>query len=174
MRPYPNELLDSALHSLRDVLIPAISDDWALYVAKCLDKLLVDVQVRIANDLGHLARDTAEMAELFERLRQSAGDEPSGFDDLLAPATVEPVIAPELAEGLYERVSATNDAGRARLAELVDTLYAIERGEQPGSPAAANAAHALVREHLQRQLARDVELMSPVFMAFGDPQRVSK
>ena len=56
MRPTTHELLESARHSLRDVVLPAVDDEWARYVAKCTDKLLAAVQVRLARELelaGH-------------------------------------------------------------------------------------------------------------------------
>jgi hypothetical protein len=84
------------------------------------------------------------------------------------------VLDPELAEDLAARVGAANDTARSHLVRLVDLLYAAEGIELPTAARTSVAeAHDAVREHLRRQLARDVELMSPVFMAFGDPARVS-
>ena len=180
MRPHAHELIESVRHSLHDVVLPAVDDEWARYVGKCIDKLLVAVQVRMAHELAHLATDTHETAQLFEALRSRLTDLPGGEPALaelraaVGAAAVTPALDPAQAEDLLARVGAANELARTQLARLVDLLYAAGRAELP-SPArdAVSAAHESVREHLRRQLARDVELMSPTFMAFGDPARVA-
>ena len=178
MRPTTHELLESARHSLRDVVLPAVDDEWARYVAKCTDKLLAAVQVRLARELELLAIDTAETAELLARLEVPESPVLSQVHDLLTdPLPVE--IRPEQAAGLAERVTAGNDAGRTRLVALVDALHDAQSGEEAAAlpddvRAGVEAAHEEVRALLRRQLARDSELMAPTFMAFGDPARAQE
>ena len=173
MRPTTHELLESARHSLREVVLPAVDDEWARYVAKCTDKLLAAVQVRLAREVELLALDTAETAELLAGLEVPRSPALSRIRDLLAePLPV--AVPPDLAAGLADRVAAGNDAGRTRLVALVDALHDAQAGPLPDDVrAGVEAAHEQVRALLRRQLARDSELMAPTFMAFGDPARAA-
>ena len=178
MRPTAHELIESVRHSLREIVLPAVDDEWARYVATCADKLLVAVQVRMDVELASLALDTAETAALLAELRSRLGAEGSpALADLSAALDRDDlpvVLDPAQADGLAARLAGADDEARARLAEIVDRLYAAERAElSPADRATVTGAHDLVRAHLRRQLARDVELMAPTFMAFGDPARVS-
>ena len=171
MRPTTHELLESARHSLREVVLPAVDDEWARYVAKCTDKLLAAVQVRLARELELLALDTAETADLLARLEVPDAPGLSRIRDLLA-APLDLEVDPTTAAGLADRVAARDDEGRARLVALVDALHAAQASDLPDDVrAGVEGAHEQVRTLLRRQLARDSELMAPTFMAFGDPAR---
>src|SRR5690242_4646776 len=69
MRPYPPELLRSMNQSLTEVIIPNISDDWARYVARSMEKIITHLELRWEHELGFLAADTAELDELLRELR---------------------------------------------------------------------------------------------------------
>jgi hypothetical protein len=180
MRPTQTELLETVRHSLREVVLPAVDDDWARYVAKCMDKLLVAVQVRMEKELAHLAHDTAETAGLMARLRTDLTGLPGGepaleaLREAVGSASAVADLDPAVVEGLPARVGMANVASRVELAGLVDLLYAAQATDlTDDARATVVAAHEVVRAQLRRQLARDVELMAPTFMAFGDPARVS-
>jgi hypothetical protein len=173
VRPTAHELLESVRHSLREEVLPAVDDEWARYVAKCADKLLVAVQVRLALELEHMVVDTAETAALLAEVRAQLPEAPelAGVHDALAVDVPVPV-EPALVAGLAERAAAADEQARAALVALVDALYAVqERPLADDLRARVEAAHDTVRAQLRRQLERDTTLMAPTYMAFGDPQQ---
>lgn len=171
MRPTAHELLESVRHSLREEVLPAVEDEWARYVAKCADKLLVAVQVRLALELEHLVVDTAETAALLAEVRARLPDAPELAEVREALALDVPVaVDPSLVAGLAERAAAADEQARAALVALVDALYAVqERPLDDDVRAGVEAVHETVRAQLRRQLERDTALMAPTSMAFGDP-----
>jgi hypothetical protein len=176
VRPTAHELLESVRHSLREEVLPAVDDEWARYVAKCADKLLVAVQVRLALELEHLVVDTAETAALLAEVRAQLPEttetpELAEVHEALRRDVPVPVD-PALVAGLAERAAAADEQARAALVALVDALYAVqERPLDDDLRARVEAAHDTVRAQLRRQLERDTALMAPTYMAFGDPQQ---
>lgn len=170
LRPTPAELLDSAQYSLKDIVIPAVADEWALYVAKCMEKVLATVRLRIEADLHAQVLDTAETAQIVASLSREfeSAQGAEVLRGLLAP--VRQVMSPAESIDLQARIAEANVESRRSLVNVIEALFELQdRAEDPQLAQRARGAHARLREFLDRQLARDVELMSGVFMAFGAP-----
>lgn len=171
MRPYPDELLRSMRRSLNEVIIPNLADDWARYVAKGMEKIIVHLELRSLHEPTFLVQDTAELKELLAGLADDLAGEPLAAsdallalaDDLRATAAAPPV------EGVDVRtLTEANEAQRAALVRAIETMEIAARSD----PAVGERLEALrerMRAFIRRELDRDIQLAEPTFMLFGPP-----
>ncbi len=171
MRPYPDELLRSVRHSLTEVLMPDLGDDWARYVAKGMEKILLHLEVRWRQELDLVARDAAELDGLLRGLRSDLAAEPFSGDAAVAgvlaaaarPLDHGPPPAPPDVDALYARQAAC----RAALVEVIETMEraAADAGLRVG----LEPYRERIRASLRRELDGDLVLTEPTFMLFGPP-----
>ncbi len=171
MRPYPDELLRSVRHSLREVVIPAIEEPWPRYVAKAMEKLLEHLELRALHEERLLAEDNAELDDLFRLLGESFAAEPLVANPSLSAwrALPMPDAAPatsEAGDGRALGLQALNEGNEARRAHLVAAIEAMDASGQDGE---LESCRTQVRSYLRRELDRDVVLTRPTFMSFAPP-----
>lgn len=166
MRPNPDELLRLMRKSLKEVVVPAVREEWPTYVAKSIERMLEHVERRWELELGHLATDTEEMRDLFgalvDSLEAAGGDVADRAGEMRA-LLAERSLASRAVE--FAELSAENQAHRQALESLIVTF-----DDDPGADAVAVAARPAIQEFLARQLARDTELAAPAYMRFGAPK----
>jgi len=158
VRPSVEELIESCRHSLREVIVPDLSDEWAKYVARAMDRVLDHLAVRWELEGKLLAEDSAELRALFPELEAavagSAPLRPAAAE--LSAASAEPALgAPISVSALAEE----NERLRSSLRRFVEALDASGDAEAP--------AHGLVLRYLRREVDRESRLAKPVFMHFG-------
>ena len=172
MRPYPDELLRSMNRSLTEVIIPALEDDWARYVARSMEKMISHLELRWRHELEFLAVDTAELDDLLRELRPAleagglAGraelnDVRAAISGCLDPAAPLPP-APDIT-----RLNATNEAYRGTLQAAIEGLEAASADD--GLRKLLEPLRDRIRAHLRRELDRDIILAEPTYMLFGPP-----
>lgn len=166
MRPSGDLLLRSIRESLVDVVIPNVSDDWARYVARSMEKILAHLELRWRYELEFLARDLAELHALLAELHPQLEGRPE-----LAPlagavagtlADGEPPAVPDL-EALAER----RESYRARLVEVIEELERV--AADPPLREQLEPLRRRIRVHLRDSLERDRVLTRPTDMLFEQP-----
>jgi hypothetical protein len=179
MRPYPDELLRSLRHSMREVVIPAIEEPWPRYVAKAIEKLLEHLELRALHEERFLSEDIEELDELFEWLKVGFTEPPlassitlSAWCRVQAPGDPGRGDAPR-GEGEATPqfgLQVLNEANEARRAHLVAAIEAMdEAGHDDALRSSIAECRNHVRAYLRRELDRDVLLARPTFMSFGPP-----
>lgn len=185
MRPYPDELLRSVRHSLREVVIPAIEEPWPRYVAKAMEKLLEHLELRALHEERLLVEDSAELDELLGGLAQRFSSAPfdaspslSAWRALPLPAGAPGSPTPggpghrgePAADGQPQGLKALNEGNEARRTHLVAAIEAMDAAERDDTLGTAlEESRTRVRTYLRRELDRDVLLTRPTFMSFGPP-----
>jgi len=169
MRPSPEELLTSARHSLRAVVIPAIDDKWARYVASAVELVLEHVQLRIEQEPALLRADNADMLGLLREIEQAANSTPNephvaGVRATAAAALTGGALAVDAGPA---ELTAANEHYRSALANIIDSLNDGATAA-PGSAAVERIRHS-IREVLLRQVGRQEQLARPLFMSFAPP-----
>ncbi|HLN05383.1 MAG TPA: hypothetical protein VK217_03830 [Acidimicrobiales bacterium] len=181
MRPYPDELLRSLRHSLREVVIPAIEEPWPRYVAKAMEKLLEHLELRALHEERLLAEDITELDEVLGSLAESFADPSlassaalSAWRALPLPGSATGALGHRGESGAgvaqAQGLQALNEGNEARRAHLVAAIEAMDTAERDDALETALAeCRARVRTYLRRELDRDVLLTRPTFMSFGPP-----
>lgn len=172
MRPYPEDLLRSVRESLNSVIVPNLADDWARYVAKGMEKIVLHLELRWRHELEFLARDTVELDGLLRELRSALDSGPLAGRPELAQVSAalagrleraEVLQAPPDVPGMY----AQNEAYRATLVTVIDEMekaaHDLTLREQ------LEPLRERIRAYLRRELDRDVTLAKPTYMLFGPP-----
>ena len=181
MRPTSAELLRSARRSLVDVVIPNVTDSWARYVAKGMDKVLEHVELRCRLEYQLLVEDTRELRELFGHLAEELDAPESGN----GPVAILGELSAELRSCLADRavvdgptampdqVLEENETHRAVLVSVIESLDEAARGDEALAERLA-PLQAEVRATVRRELDRDLQLATPTFMLFGPPPPLVK
>lgn len=172
MRPYPDDLLRSMRESLNTVIIPNLADDWARYVAKAMEKIILHLELRWQHELEFLAVDTAELDELLRTLQSALKEEPFSRRAELADVTAAialrldgagaPPPPPDVGE-----INARNEAYRATLVDIIDGME--QAALDPALRDRLEPLRERIRTYLRRELDRDVTLAEPTHMLFGPP-----
>lgn len=171
MKPYPDQILRSIRYSLDTVIIPQLTDGWARYEARTMDKMLEHLELRWRHEARLLLEDSHDLQGLFAELAgqlESVTADSEAARDLAA----EMRTAVEAGVGLpgrvpgVEELTERNDAYRALLVRTIETLDEIMGDDR---------AHAeLLREeigrYLRREIDRDNELAQPTHMSFAPPK----
>ena len=171
MRPYPDELLRSMRRSLNEVIIPNLADDWARYVAKGMEKIIVHLELRLLHEPTFLVQDTDELKELLAGLADDLVGEPlvssdalvTLADDLRATAAALP------AEGVDVRtLTEANEVQRGALVRAIETMEVAAQSD-PALGERLEPLRERMRAFIRRELDRDIKLAEPTFMLFGPP-----
>ena len=172
MRPYPDDLLRSMRESLNTVIIPNLADDWARYVAKAMEKIIMHLELRWEHELEFLAVDTVELDELLRELQSALTSKPfsprAGLSEVTAALAARldgagaPPPAPDVAG-----INARNEAYRATLVEIIDGME--QAALDPALRDQLEPLRERIRTYLRRELDRDVTLAEPTYMLFGPP-----
>lgn len=167
MRPNPDELLRLMRKSLKEVVVPAVGEEWPTYVAKSIERMLEHVERRWSLELGQLAADTEELRELFgsllDHLESAGGVSGAGAAGEMRALLAEQSLASRAVE--FAALSAENQAHRQILESLI-----VSFDEDSEAHDVAVTARPAIQDYLARQLDRDTELAAPVYMRFGAPQ----
>jgi hypothetical protein len=174
MRPYPDEILRSIRHSLDEVVIPAVDDAWARYVAKAMGKMLEHLELRWLHEADLLLEDTRELHDLFVTLEKRLAAERNphvteGVAAALRPVLSDPdardVPAPSVAE-----LTKRNERYRADLIDVIATLDDLA----DTAPDLEARLREDVRRFLRREIDRDNTIARPTFMSFAPPKPKEK
>lgn len=158
MRPSVEELIASCRHSLREVILPNLSDQWATYVAKAMDRILDHLAVRWELEACLLAEDSGELRALLAALAEAA----AGSAELNAAAGTLRVAARQPGAAAPVPVSTLaeeNEALRMELRRFIEALD-VAAGD-------ASEMHESILAFLRRQIDRESRLAQPTFMYFG-------
>lgn len=172
MRPYPDDLLRSMRESLNTVIIPNLADDWARYVAKAMEKIILHLELRWQNELTFLAADSADIDQLLRELQSALSVEPFGARSELAEPVAAIAAQLDRAGDLLPApdvgaINAQNETYRAALVEIIDGLeraaldLVLRDRLEP--------QRERIRTYLRRGLDRDISLAEPTNMLFGAP-----
>jgi hypothetical protein len=165
MRPYPPELLRSINKSLNEVIIPELSDDWARYVARSMEKIIDHLARRWEHEIAFLALDTAELDEVLRELLPALDGHPELA--VARAAVAERLDAGEPLPPILDisALTAQNEAYRHTLQRLIEDLEAAAADAELREQ--LQPLRDRIRVHLRRELDRDVVLAEPAYMLFG-------
>jgi hypothetical protein len=172
MRPYPDDLLRSMRESLTTVIIPNLADDWARYVAKAMEKIVLHLELRWQHELEFLAADSADINQLLKELQSALGAQAFSARSELAEPMAAIAAQLERAGDLLPApdagaINAENETYRAALVEIIDGLE--RAADDLVLREQLEPLRERIRTYLRRGLDRDISLAEPTNMLFGAP-----
>jgi preprotein translocase subunit SecA len=174
MRPYPDEILRSMRHSLDEVIIPAVDDAWARYVAKAMAKMLEHLELRWLHEADLLVEDTRDLHDLFQSLERRLSTEGDPQVTAGVAAALRPVLSDPDAEDVPARSVADLAQRNERYrADLIDVIASLDELIDTAPDLEAELREE-VRRFLRREIDRDNTMARPTFMSFAPPKPKEK
>ncbi|MCZ7527170.1 MAG: hypothetical protein M5U14_12780 [Acidimicrobiia bacterium] len=175
MRPYPDEILRSMRDTLDQSIIPNLRDQWAVYAAKVMDKMMEHLEIRWRREAPLLAEDTEDLLGVLSGLRDALGgpalaghDGLAGLRGRVDAGVAEAVDRPADPTSIVS-LTEHNEALRRLVVDAIEAMDAAAAAE-PGLGEVLAAPREDIRCYLRRELDRDVELARPTFMSFAPPK----